>query len=397
MLYERDVFQKIKKVLPREEFVVLTGPRQAGKTTLLIMLKAYLENQGQLCHYFNLENPQYLDLLNNHPFNIFDIIPNLKARQNIFIDEIQYLDDPTNFMKLLYDEKRSRLKIIASGSSAFYIDEKFKDSLAGRKFLFEIFPLNFDEFLVFNRRHELLLKKGKRISAYYKDILSGLWERYLVYGGYPKVVLAEDDDMRKILLEELGASYIKKEAKEAGIKNTGKYFSLLKILAEQIDSLVNSQGLANTLKIAHKTIDEYFYVMKKSYQVAFIRPFYRSLRKELTKMPKVYFYDTGLRNFFVDDFNLLGRRRDKGAFLENIAFRELSIQAGSPEKIKFWRTQDKNEVDFIAGGEAFEIKFDQGRLRRNNYREFTSRYPDIKLTFLTYKDILERFYGYRIV
>jgi predicted AAA+ superfamily ATPase len=218
-----------------------------------------------------------------------------------------------------------------------------------------------------------------------------------VYGGYPKVVLAEDDDMRKILLEELGASYIKKEAKEAGIKNTGKYFSLLKILAEQIGSLVNSQGLANTLKIAHKTIDEYFYVMKKSYQVAFIRPFYRSLRKELTKMPKVYFYDTGLRNFFVDDFNLLGRRRDKGAFLENIAFRELSIQAGSPEKIKFWRTQDKNEVDFIAGGEAFEIKFDQGRLRRNNYREFTSRYPDIKLTFLTYKDILERFYGYRIV
>ncbi len=396
MLYKREVFQKIIKVLPREEFIVLTGPRQAGKTTLLIMLKAYLESQGQQCHYFNLENPQHLNLLNQHPFNIFEAIPKSKARQNIFIDEIQYLNDPTNFMKLLYDEKRSQLKIIASGSSAFYIDKKFKDSLAGRKFLFEVFPLNFDEFLLFNKQDELLLKTGKRLTAYYKNNLSGLWERYSIYGGYPKVVLAEDDDMRKILLEELGSSYIKKDAKAAGIKNTDKYLSLLKILAEQAGNLVNSQELANTLKVAHKTIDEYFYVMKKSYQVAFIRPFYRNLRKELTKMPKAYFYDTGLRNFFVNNFNSPGRRYDKGAFLETIAFRELSRQSGGSDKVKFWRTQDKNEVDFIVEDKAFEVKFDPWSLRKNDYREFTKQYPNIKFSFLTYKDILEKFYGWRI-
>lgn len=396
MPYQRDVMDKIKKVLQREEFIVLTGARQAGKTTLLIMLKMHLEAKAEPCHYFNLENPDYLRLLNKHPFNIFELIPDANARQNVFIDEIQYLDNPTNFIKLLYDEKRSKVKIIASGSSAFYIDKKFKDSLSGRKFLFEVFPLNFNEFLIFNRQDGLLKQKGKRLTVREKGALMQLWERYLIYGGYPKVALAENEDIRRIVLEEIGSSYIKKDIKDAGIKNTEKYFSLLKILAEQAGSLVNSQELANTLKIAHKTVDEYLYTMKKAYQTAFIRPFYRNLRKELTKMPKAYFYDTGLRNFFLNDYSPLGKRRDKGAFLENVAFQALARYAGSPDKVRFWRTQDKNEVDFVVANEAFEVKFDSERLKPARYREFMRQYPQVKFSFLTSENILERFYGWRI-
>ena len=396
MLYQREVLGSIKKVLTRDEFVILTGPRQVGKTSILTMLKMHIEENGGHCSYFNLENPEYLKILNKHPFNIFELIPSGKTKRNIFIDEVQYLDDPTNFLKLLYDEKRNDIKIIASGSSAFYIDKKFKDSLSGRKFLFEVLPLNFDEFLIFNRQQDLFKQKKAKLTVYYKQKLLGLWEKYLEYGGYPKVALAEDDDTRRIVLEEIGSSYIKKDIADAGIKNTERYFSLLKILAEQTGQLVNSQELANTLKIAHKTVDEYLYVMKKSYQVAFVRPFYGNLRKELTKMPKVYFFDLGLRNFFLNNYNLPQKRQDKGAFLENIVFQELLRKTNNPDKIKFWRTQDRHEVDFVVDKEAFEVKFDSHSAAKKVYAEFIKQYPQIKFDFLAYKDILEKFYGWKV-
>jgi predicted AAA+ superfamily ATPase len=396
MLYPRDIFLEIKDVLSRDEFIILTGARQTGKTSLLIMIMDFLEKKGQSCHYFNLENPDYLKLLDKHPFNIFELIPQSKFKQNIFIDEIQYLKAPANFLKLLYDEKRSKIKIIASGSSAFYIDKKFKDSLAGRKFLFEVYPLNFNEYLIFNKEEELIKRKKKKLSLYYKEKLLKLWEKYVIYGGYPKVALAENDDIKRIILEEIGASYVRKDVLDAGIKNTDKYFSLLKILAGQTGQLLNSQELANSLGAAHKTIEEYLYVMKKSYQIAFITPFYRNLRKELTKMPKVYFYDLGLRNFFLNNYEIIKKRLDKGMYLENLAFREFLRKIKKVDKIKFWRTQDKKEIDFVIEDKAFEIKFKLNKIKREQYRHFEKQYPEIEFCFLTYENMLEEFYNWKV-
>ncbi|MBI4650783.1 ATP-binding protein [Candidatus Desantisbacteria bacterium] len=395
MLYARDILLDIEKVILRDEFIILTGARQTGKTSLLIMLKNFLEEKGGNCYYLNLENPDYLKLLNSHPFNIFELIPEKKIKQTIFVDEIQYLDNPTNFLKLLYDEKRNKIKIIASGSSAFYIDKKFHDSLAGRKFLFEVYPLNFNEYLIFNQQYELLKQKNKKLSFHYKEKILELWNKYIIYGGYPKVVLSEDVDIKKIILDEIGLSYVKKDIMDAGIKNTDKYFSLLKILANQTGQLVNLQELSVTMGIAHKTLEEYLYVMKESYQISFIRPFYKNLRKELTKMPKVYFYDLGLRNFLLNNYNLPDDRSDKGSYLENIVFIECVLQKISPDKIKFWRTLDKKEIDFIIENEAFEIKFNRDSIKRNKYEQFEKLYPEIKLNFYSYDDILEKFYLWR--
>ncbi|OGB89776.1 hypothetical protein A2625_06190 [candidate division WOR-1 bacterium RIFCSPHIGHO2_01_FULL_53_15] len=354
-----------------------------------MLLKDHLEKTGQTGHYLNLENAETLKALNEHPLNLFELIPAGKTKMNVFIDEIQYLDSPTNFLKLLYDENRERVKIIASGSSAFYIDEKFKDSLAGRKFLFELYPLNFHEFLVFKQASGLL---GQKLSVYSKKRKIKLWTEYIIYGGYPKIVLTEEEELKKILLEEIGSAYVKKDIVEAGIKNTDKYFALLKILAEQTGCLVNSQELANTLNLAHKTIEDYLHVMKKSYQIAFVRPFYKNLRKELTKMPKAYFYDLGLRNFFMNDYSKPERRPDKGAYLENVVFRELLGRTTDRDNIKYWRTQEKNEVDFVAGSQAFEVKFDLKGLKRKKYSQFQKEYPAIELTFLAYDTLMEYFY-----
>ncbi len=396
MLYPRIILKEIKKVIKRDEFIILSGARQTGKTSILLLLKKLLEEQNETCHYLNLENPSHLELLNKHPFNIFELIPESKRRQFLFIDEIQYLANPSNFLKLLYDDRRSKLKIIASGSSAFYIDKKFKDSLAGRKFLFEVYPLNFDEFLLFSGQDELLKQRRKIPSFYYRNLLNKLWLKYLTYGGYPKVVLAENDEMRKIILEEIGTSYIKKDIADAGIKNVEKYFLLLKILASQTGSLVNFYELANTLGVAHKTINEYLYVMEKSYQIAFIKPFSRSLRKELTKMPKVYFYDLGLRNFFLDNYTGIDKRLDKGAYLENIAFKEFLGKTKSVQKIRFWRTQDKKEVDFVIENTAYEIKSDLANIKKKRYEQFKKKYPNIKLRFLIKNNMLEEFYGWKL-
>lgn len=396
MLYPREIFSAIKKALLKDEFIILTGARQTGKTCLLIMLKNFLEAKGRACYYFNLENPAYLKLLNKHPYNIFELMPDSKSKQYVFIDEIQYLNNPTNFLKLLYDEKREQIKIIASGSSAFYIDKKFKDSLVGRKFLFEIYPLNFDEFLVFNQENELLERKNKKLSVYYKEKLIKLWNKYLIYGGYPKVVLAGSDDSQRIILEDIASSYIKKDISDAGIKNVDKYFSLLKIIAGQTGELLNSQELANTLNIAHKTVEEYLYTMKKSYQIALVKPYYKNLRKELTKMPKAYFYDLGLRNLLLNNFNPINKRADKGAYLENIVFREFLGTTKDINKIKFWRTQDKKEIDFVIGNEAFEIKFNLREAKEGKYKQFKNFYPDIKLEFLTYDGLLQKFYHWQL-
>ncbi len=394
MLYPRDILIEIKKIINRDEFIILTGARQTGKTSLLILIKNLLEEKGEDCHYFNLENIEYLKLLNKNPLNIFELIPISKSKQNIFIDEVQYLDNPTNFLKLLYDEKKEKVKVIASGSSSFYIDRKFRDSLVGRKFLFEVSTLNFNEFLIFNDEEAFLKQGGEKLTIYYRNRLLELWEKYVIYGSYPKIALEKKDGIKKILLEEIGTSYTKKDVIDAGIKNTEKYFLLLKILANQTGQLVNSQELANTLSTSHATIKEYLYVMRKSYQIAFITPFYRNLRKELTKMPKVYFYDSGLRNFYLNNYNSIEKRSDKGSFTENIIFRELLNNVKDPTKIKFWRTQDKKEVDFVLPKEAYEVKYEPAKIRERRYLEFRKEYPEIKFNYISYDKILEKFYGW---
>ncbi len=396
MLYQRDVLSKIKKVIDREEFIILMGARQVGKTSLLILLKEFLDKNKKDSYYFNLENREYLKLLNKHPYNIFELLPKSKTKQFVFIDEIQYLDDPTNFLKLLYDEKRNDIKIIASGSSSFYIDNKFKDSLAGRKFLFEIYPLNFYEYIRFNNQEELLKLKNKKLTIWERKKILSLWDNYLLYGAYPKIALTAEEDIKKILLEEIGTAYIKKDIEDAGIKNIDKYFAILKILASQSGRLLNTKELANILGIAHKTVEGYLYVMKKSYQISLIKPFYKNMRKELTKMPKVYLNDLGLRNFFLNNYGTIDKREDKGEYLENIVFREFLLQSDSVEKIKFWRTQDKQEIDFIFNNSAFEVKFNKEKFNYQKYNKFTNFYPEIKLTCLSYADILRYFYKYKI-
>ena len=342
----RDVTIQVNKYLENNDILLFIGARQAGKTTILKQIKSSLEKTNKTIHFLNLEDPDYLDLLNKSPKNLFKIFTiDLNKKTFLIIDEIQYLDNPTNFLKYFWDEYKEKIKIIASGSSAFYMDKKFKDSLVGRKKIFNVRTLSFKEFLRFKNENELSQKDFNKISLSEKEKIIIYYHEYLIYGGYPHVVLSPVNEKEEIL-RDIAYSYIKKDIHEANIKQDEIFYKLFKTLASQIGGLINASEIANTLDVSKTSIDNYLYIMQKSFHINLIKPFFKNIRKELTKMPKIYFSDSGLRNFFVSNFKSLELREDKGGLLENAVFRQL-IEKHPKNEIKFWRTTSQNEIDFI--------------------------------------------------
>lgn len=378
----RDITKKAQNYLDTEEILLFIGSRQAGKTTILKQLENFLQKNGQRTYFLNLEDPDYLTLLNDSPKNIFKIFSiDLNERNFIFIDEVQYLKNPSNFLKYIYDEHKEKIKLCVSGSSAFYIDEKFKDSLAGRKKIFNVPTISFKEFLRFKGEDVLSQKNFKTLSLSEKEKINFYYQEYIIFGGYPRVVLAPIEEKAEIL-RDLAYSYVKKDVLEANVKYEEIFYKLFKILSSQVGNLVNTAELAGTLRVSKTSIAHYLYVMQKYFHIKLIKPFFKNIRKELTKMPKVYFCDTGLRNFFVDNFKPFETRDDKGQLLENAVLRQL-LEKYDESEIKFWRTIQKNEVDFILKDkEALEVKVKPEQFKENNYKLFLENYKEIKLSVI---------------
>jgi len=380
----RDATVKSREYLETDEILLFVGARQAGKTTILKQIRLDLEERGKTCHFLNLEDPEYLEILNKSPKNLFKIIPiDLTKKNYIFIDEVQYLDNPSNFLKYLYDEHKGKIKLIVSGSSSFYIDKKFKDSMAGRKKIFNVRTLSFREFLRFKNEEKLSGADFKKLALTEKEKIALYYDEYTAYGGYPRVVLASKGEKKEIL-REIAYSYVKKDVYEAGVRQEEVFYKLLKIFASQTGSLVNASELANTLNVSKTTIDNYLYIMRKSFHISLVKPFSRNIRKELTKMPKVYFCDLGLRNFFTGNFEPFLARSDKGALLENAVFRQL-LENYNNDEIKFWRTIQKNEVDFVVGEKvAYEVKASPEKFKERAYKAFFENYPDINFAIVSF-------------
>ncbi len=389
---KRKILNKILKEVDNKYILLLLWARQVWKTTLLKEIQKI--KKDTINFFINIEDPRIKEALNRHPNNIFEITgSNKNEKQIIFLDEIQYLDDPTNFLKYIYDEYSENIKLIVSWSSSFYIDKKFKDSLVWRKKIFNIYTLDFFEFLDFKWESKLkdTILKSNKIPLLFKDDLNNLFLEYIKYWWYPEIVLIKNRDEKVNRLKEYALDYIKKDIFEAKIEDQDKFLNLLKILASQTWELVNSNELANTLSLTAPTINKYLYVMQKSFYIALIKPFYNNIRKELTKMPKVFFYDLWIRNALINNFENIDYRFDKWWYLENIVFREFLFKYNSIDNIKFWRTQNKNEVDFIINSSlAYEVKFSEKQIKTSKYKVFNQNYPEITLNYITYEDILER-------
>ena len=385
----------IAKHFSKKEFTILIGPRQIGKSTMLKQIFDDLISQGETAYFLNLDRKDILDELNINPENLFKICPLLPNKKiTVFIDEIQYLDDATTFLKLLFDEYSSQLKIVATGSSAFYIDKQFKDSLVGRKKIFQMGTLDFEEFLHFKGRNDLvseiaLLKSKKKTKSIQENLLWAYMDEFMNYGGYPAVVLENNINDKIELLREIRDSHIKRDLLESGVSGETKFYRMLMLLASQSGNMLNVNEISNTLRITNATVENYLYVLQKCFHITLVKPFYNNLRKELTKMPKVYINDIGLRNILINYFAPIEQRFDKGLVLENFCFRAL-IERFEQDQIKYWRTADGNEVDFIVEtqylkGFAIEVKFNEQEAKLSKYKKFIENYPNFPLEFWWWK------------
>lgn len=394
------MLDKLKQHLPKKEFTILTGARQTGKSTLLKQLEKHCVNENIPVVFLNFEFKNILADLDNDPLNLLNYLPQTPEKKVVLIDEVQYLNDPTNFLKLLYDEHSAHIKIVATGSSAFYMDDKFNDSLAGRKRIFTLLTCSFDEYLELAERSDLLeektrIMKNPKAKSTQIAYLKNEWDNYMVYGGYPAVITENDFKEKEARLRELRDSFIKRDILEAGVKNETVFYQLFRLVASQTGSLININELANTLKVRNETIVNYLDVMQRCFHIALVKPFYRNLRKELVKMPKAYLLDTGLRNCLINNFQQVALRLDKGELWESMNYKLLA-EKHSFDDIKFWRTADGNEVDFVVPEAekpfAVEVKFSENQAKQSKYQKFTAAYPDIDFRFSFYSDFNEDFF-----
>lgn len=381
-IYPRKVIPQIEKYLKIPEIIVIHGARQTGKTTVLNILAETLKKKMLPSNiiYFDLEDFELVNLCNN---SVKAVVEHLKAigcdfkrRIVLFIDEIQYLENPASFLKYFFDHFKNKIKLIVSGSSTFAIKSKFKESLVGRTVNFELFGLDFNEFLTFkNLNYDL-----QTIDKIAVQELKKLFSEFIFYGSYPRVVLEDSKEIKEHLIKQIINTYLRKDIKDlAHIADINKFNNLLRILADQSGSLLNSLELANTVDLSRPTVENYLMILENTYIIKIVRPFYQNVRKELTKMPKLYFEDLGLKNILeTGEFPRIMR----GADLEGAVF-SLLRKNYEAENIHFWRTVQKEEIDFVVRKKsrivAYEVKLNVRAKDRLILKKFRKLYPGAKI------------------
>jgi len=391
----RKVFARLKKCIRNRKITLLLGARQVGKTTLLKELFNELLKTNK-CLFLDL------DILSNYEkISTFEsLINTLKVNGYeesqkeffyLFLDEFYKSSAITKIMKNVYDNLEN-VKIYASGSSSLEIKDKIQESLAGRKQIIEIFPLDFEEFLWFKQKDKLInnlknLKKlkGDNIEGAVNEFNSVLKE-FLIFGGYPEVALQKSKEEKIEILSSIFDLYAKKDLIEyLHIEKILEVKRLIEFLAVNNGQKIKYEEITKLTSLSFIEIKRYLEILEETYLIKIIRPFYRNKNKELVKIPKVYFIDCGVRNFFINNFNSLHLRDDGGFLFEGFIISEL-LKNGE-KNLKFWQDKNNNEVDIIIEKERIlpiEIKFKQ-KLKKedlNGIRNFLKDYPKIRNGYL---------------
>ena len=369
-MYARVLQQTIEKRIGSGKAIIVTGPRQVGKTTLI---NAILGNEPYL--FLNGDDPSTREMMTRS--NTEQIRTILANYNRVFIDEAQRIQNIGLTMKIITDQFK-HIQLIASGSSSFDLADKLNEPLTGRKWEFQLYPVSWEEF----ESHNGYLKAEQQL------------ETRLVYGFYPDVLMSPGDETP--ILRNLVNSYLYRDVlMYGGIKNTEGLDKLVRALAFQVGSEVNYSELGQMVGLDNKTVGRYIEILEKGYVIFRLGSFSRNLRNEIKKNKKIYFYDNGIRNMIMGSFDPFVIRQDKGALWENFLISERIKQISYKQSLArayFWRTKQQQEVDWVEdiGGRisGFEFKWNaRGKNRlsatftktydaksktidRTNFREF---------------------------
>ncbi len=347
--------RKLKKILIGEinkpQITVITGMRQVGKTTLIKDIFNYITTENKI--FIDLENP-----LNHKIFeekNYENIIGNLKvaglkSEKNayVFIDEIQLMPEISKAIKYLYDQYK--IKFFLTGSSSFYLKNLFPESLAGRKVIYELYPLDFEEFLIFKDKNKKFLEnfdeKVKNKNKIEFEIFKNFYNEYLNFGGFPAVVLEKDIKRKNLLIEDIFKSYFEKDVKTlADFKDISNLRNLILLLAGRSGSKIEISKISIEIGITRQTIYSYLNFLEKTYFISLVSPYSKRINGEVRGAKKVYLCDTGILNYLV--------KVDEGKVFETSIFNCLKKMG----KVNYYQKYKGPEIDFILNNEfAFEVK-----------------------------------------
>jgi len=392
---KRDLEQTIKEYLNTPEIIAILGPRQSGKTTLMDHIFQTLESAV----FLSFEDRKLLELFVEDEKTFAELYA--KNNRYLFIDEFQYAKEGGQKLKYIYDHY-PKTKILVSGSSAPGLTIHDIKYLVGRIFVFNLYPLSFEELLryknesLFNIYLEkkeavktYLFKKDKlpEVSAALIEMLNEIYGEYMIYGGYPRVAISKTDEEKRTVLRNIYSTYFLREIKDVlGLTTDFNLSKLIKALSLQLGGLISYQSLGEVSGFGYEELMTHLNILEKTFICKRVPPFFTNKRSEIIKVPKIYFFDNGFRNTVIDDFRVSGIRQDIGQMNENFIFTQLTY-AGM--EVKFWRSKSKAEVDFVIEKEgliAIESK-SGGRGETKSLISFKEKYKPDK-TIIACKDIL---------
>jgi len=366
-------YQDLSKYLKPNKVLIIYGPRQVGKTTLLLDFLSTSKLKYKLDSGDNIKTQE---ILGSSDFE--KIKEYTQGYELMAIDEAQRIPNIGQGLKIMVDQIQG-LKIIATGSSSFELSGQIGEPLTGRKTTLTLYPISHLEWRDLYNPYEL------------KANLS----EWLVFGSYPEVASTPDKSEKTKILNEIFQSYLLKDILELErVKRLKILLDLLRLLAFQIGGDVSLTELAQHLGIDYKTVARYLDLFEKAFVIYNLRGFNRNLRKEITKKSKYYFYDNGVRNAIVSNFNSLELRNDIGMLWENFLFME-RLKKRDYSNIYanqyFWRTWDKKEIDLIEEkeGKLFGYEFKWGTKKIKPLDEWKKVYPDSELKIITPDNYLE--------
>ena len=405
MFISRDLLTDIRQWLDREKILILRGSRQVGKTTLLKFLEQELKKEHPTLFFsidLEIGNPLFKEPKLFIKFLESHIVKG--KRLYVFLDEFQYLENPGLFVKVVFDRLKEQIQLIISGSSSLEISRN-KEFLTGRKIEFQLMPFSFKEYARIagnikniGANHYLHLDRVEEIRDFYlinRDNLITAVIDYLNWGGYPEPCF-ESGEKKSIILREIISTYLQKDI--AGFLKISKldaYNNLLRLMASQIGSLVNKNEISKTLGLNMETVNKYLNILEGTYVFFLLSPYFTNIRKEISKMQKVYISDPGLRRFILN--SALHHTPDsfQGNEIENFVYIH-AAQLKDVSSINYYRTISKAEVDFILHCRGtmipLEVKYRKGQQPiPSEFKNFSGRYPDkVSKTIIITRDYLHQ-------
>ncbi len=369
-ILKRQLQQTIESNLMPNKVIVLHGARRVGKT---VLIKQIISNYGGKVLYLNAEDGLTAELLKVR--NIASYRRNFSGIQLLVIDEAQTIPEIGKILKLIVDEIKG-IRIIATGSSAFDLLNRFGEPLTGRSITYHLFPFSQSE----------LMQRQTAIEA--KQEI----ENRLLYGSYPELFHYETIDEKRVYLYNLVHTYLLKDILILdGIRGASRIMDLLKLIALQTGNEVSSNELSKKLGMSKNTVDKYLDLLSKVFIIFPLRGFSKNLRKEISKSVKWYFYDTGVRNAIISNFSELILREDTGNLWENYLISE-RLKKHHYEmdfaNLYFWRTYDQQEIDLVEeiNGQltAYEIKW--GNKKAKKPIAWQKAYPDAEFKTINKND-----------